>query len=187
MELCFWQWGKPLYKSYRSIKKLREVYTVIKRGIPLVMAAEQNNWECCACHGNGTQTGRETLSKCSHTICGACFRRIIDTAPYYEKDYIKCPKCRVKTPVGATPGNMSEKYMYDWAEWVQGLRQDMKNIERMLTETSDAKQKEMLTSKLENMNVNFPQYMNSLKDLADDWGQWEKYEALTHIKEPQTA
>jgi hypothetical protein len=167
------------------MKKLTKCKPVIKIGIPFVMTAESpehTNWECCSCRGNGTEAERYTLSKCKHTICANCFAGIVQATPHYEMDYVRCPKCRVKVPIGSTPSKGSEKYMHDWAEWLQELRYDIKNMERLLSKTTDETEKEIITYKLKTMNTDFPQYMDRLKDLADDWGQWEKYEALTHIE-----
>jgi Sec-independent protein translocase protein TatA len=77
--------------------------------------------------------------------------------------------------------------MRNWAEWIQETRKAMKNIERMLTESRDERDLRALNKQLESLTRNFPQYIAMLKDQADDWGQWEKYEAMTHIKEPRTA
>ena len=141
---------------------------------------EQIDWECCVCYKSGTRMEQVLLKKCSHSMCVACFNGIIDASPHSKKDYIKCLRCHVDVPIASEPSRWTEAHMRNWAEWLQENRQIMKNIEGMLSETNDEERKEILTDQLEDIKISFPNWMNTLKDMADDWGQWEKYEALTH-------
>jgi hypothetical protein len=74
-----------------------------------------------------------------------------------------------------------------WAEWIQESRQAIKKVERMLTETNDERELRLLNKQLESMTRTLPQYIATLKEQADDWGQWEKYEAMTHPPLPRAA
>ena len=144
-------------------------------------------WECCVCYSDGARTGRVTLTKCNHTICLVCCSEIIATAPHNKKDHIKCPMCRVVVPAVSAPSRWSEAHMRIWAEWIQESRQAIKKVERMLTETNDERELRLLNKQLESMTRTLPQYIATLKEQADDWGQWEKYEAMTHPPLPRAA
>jgi len=142
-------------------------------------------WECCVCYQDGARTGRVTLTKCNHTICLACCNGILTSAPTWKKDHIKCPLCRVFVPVATAPNRLSEEHLRNWAEWNLEMRVGLNKLEQMITEPREEREKRAITNQLEALRINVPMWMKTLKDMADDWGLWEKYEAMTHP--PSTA
>ena len=117
-------------------------------------------WECCVCMTDGASTARLLLA-CKHNVCLSCYTGMVNAAPTYAKNSIKCPMCRRGIR------NTDEPPQEVTAEISHKIRACIQIKNRLTQLQRDA----------ENAAGSLDRAMANLRELADEWGLWEQAKA----------
>ena len=119
-----------------------------------------DSWECCVCLEDGATTAKMVLA-CKHNVCLSCYTGIVNAAPTYAKNSIKCPVCRR----GIRNSTEPPSDVID--ELNLRLRTCLQHNARMI----------QLERDLEMFKAAQDREMERVKELATSWSMWETTKA----------